>query len=93
MQDVLIIATIMAVPITAILSATFLKYKKLELQQSQNRSADKQLIERLLQNTETLVKANTELQKRIENLETIITLGDISLPAAKHPIANSNNDE
>jgi len=78
MQDIFIIGIIMAVPITGILSATFLKYKKLELQQGKEICHPTKALEQLTQITQALVKENTELRQRIENLETIVMLGDVS---------------
>lgn len=68
----------MSVPITAILSATFLKYKKLELQQGKDSKHTSAELEQMVRITKSLAKENTELRQRIENLETIVTLGDIS---------------
>ncbi len=77
-EDILIIGVIMSVPITAILSATFLKYKKLELQQGKEKNQTTAQLEQILKMTQSLAKENAELRQRIENLETIVTLGDIS---------------
>ncbi|WP_250630171.1 hypothetical protein [Rhodoflexus caldus] len=78
MEDIFIIGVIMSVPITAILSATFLKYKKLELQQGKEKNQTSAQLEQILKMTQSLAKENAELRQRIENLETIVTLGDIS---------------
>ncbi len=77
-EDIFIIGVIMSVPITAILSATFLKYKKLELQQGKEKNQTSAQLEQILKMTQSLAKENAELRQRIENLETIVTLGDIS---------------
>lgn len=77
-EDIFIIGVIMSVPITAILSATFLKYKKLELQQGKENNQISAQFEQVLKMTQSLTKENAELRQRIENLETIVTLGDIS---------------
>jgi hypothetical protein len=77
-EGIFIIGVIMSVPITAILSATFLKYKKLELQQGKGSKQISSELEQMVRITKSLAKENTELRQRIENLETIVTLGDIS---------------
>ncbi|WP_448519007.1 hypothetical protein [Rhodoflexus sp.] len=90
MQDIFIISIIMAVPITGILSATFLKYKKLELQQSKDNGHTAKALEQLTHMVNKLAKENTELRQRVENLETIVTLGDIS--ADLRQVKRSSNE-
>lgn len=83
MKDILIMAIIMAVPVTAILSNAFLKYKKLALQQPKDPSDTAKLTEQLMQMTRALEEENTRLRQRIENLETIIALGESLHPELK----------
>lgn len=78
MEDIFIMGIIMAVPITAILSATFLKYKRLELHHGKENGQASRKVEQLAQMVQALAKENAELRQRIENLEIIVTLGEAS---------------
>ncbi len=69
MQDVLIIGIIFAVPISAIVSWSRIKMKRLEVESG---VASRELVERLGR----LERDNAALQERVGVLETIVTLED-----------------
>lgn len=66
MEDVFMLGTIMAVPISAIVSSYYYKFQKLKLQSGQTMpSEERQLLKQLL-------AQNLELKDRVKNLETIV---------------------
>ncbi len=77
MEPVLVIGILSSIPIVAILSNTLLKIKKLELEKIDKATKDDP---QLLQVVSALVKENAELKKRVENVETIVTLGEGNTP-------------
>jgi uncharacterized protein YlxW (UPF0749 family) len=102
MEDFLIISAIMSVPIVAILAGTLTKIKKLELEKSKGQH-DPQVAQ-LVHSVNLLVKENQELKQRVENLETIVTLGEPSTsqvlgqqmhslpPPTANPLQNLNKE-
>lgn len=68
MEDVLIVAIVFSVPLSAILGGIYLKVQKLRA----SASPDPRLLQRMAQ----LEAQNKDLQQRIETLETIVTSTD-----------------
>ena len=66
MEEVLIVMTVMAVPISAIISHTVLKSRKIA----------SQVDSKLGKLVDELHSQNTNLNERVENLETIVTSVD-----------------
>jgi hypothetical protein len=73
MEPVFVIGILSSIPIVAILSNTLLKIKKMELEKIDKATKDDS---QLLQIVSALVKENADLKKRVENVETIVTLGE-----------------
>lgn len=69
MQDVLVVAIVFAVPITAIVSWARIKMKRIEVESG---VASRDLADRLAR----LERDNVALQERVGTLETIVTLDD-----------------
>lgn len=74
MEPVFVIGILSSIPIVAILTNALIKIKKMELEKidKENRKGDTQVI----QLVDVLLKENAELKKRVENVETIVTLGE-----------------
>jgi hypothetical protein len=99
MEDVLVIAVLMSVPIVAILAGTLTKIKRMELEK--NKGDHDPRVGQLAQNVALLVKENQELKQRVENLETIVTLGENTTlnqpvhslpPPAQNPLNNLSKE-
>lgn len=73
MEPVFVIGIIASIPIVAILSNALIKLKKMELEKIDKAHKDDT---HLLQIVSALAKENADLKKRVENVETIVTLGD-----------------
>lgn len=69
MLPALLLLILFSVPLTAILSNTYLKVKRLQLE----RGGDPQLAARVAR----LEAENQLLRERVEVLETIVTMGDV----------------
>jgi cell division protein FtsB len=63
------------IPIVAILSDTYIKAKKLELEKLYGKGKYKEL-EVLQKEVERLSQENTQLKERMQNIETIVTFPD-----------------
>lgn len=73
MEPVFVIGIISSIPIVAILSNALIKLKRMELEKVDKAHKDDT---HLLQIVSALAKENADLKKRVENVETIVTLGD-----------------
>jgi len=73
MEPVFVIGMLSSIPIVAILSSALIKIKKMELEKLDR---IKQTDMELIQIVKVLSKENAELKKRMENIETIVTLGE-----------------
>ena len=74
MEPVFVIGILSSIPIVAILTNALIKIKKMELEKidKENRKGDTQVV----QLVDVLLKENAEMKKRLENVETIVTLGE-----------------
>lgn len=77
MQDVFIIGIIMSVPVTAIISGTIIKLRKMELEKQKTLAPPE--VDKLVDMAQRLAKENQDLKQRVENLETIVSLSDSHL--------------
>lgn len=73
MGEVLIMAIIFSVPLTAILGRVYLKAKAIDAQRGAGADAERRLL--------ALERENAELKARVETLETIATSEPARLPA------------
>lgn len=72
MEGIIALLMIFGIPIVAILSSTYIKALKLKVEKGGGMlEKDRKLLERLL-------SENSELRKRVENLETITTDSDMA---------------
>ncbi|MCU0392578.1 MAG: hypothetical protein MUE81_15810 [Thermoflexibacter sp.] len=73
MEPVFVIGILSSIPIVAILSNALIKIKRMELEKMDKA---KQTDIELIQVVSALSKENDDLKKRLENIETIVTLGE-----------------
>jgi len=73
MEPVFVIGILSSIPIVAILTNALIKLKRMELEKVDKAHKDDA---HLLQIVSALAKENADLKKRVENVETIVTLGD-----------------
>jgi hypothetical protein len=97
LTPVFVIGILSSIPIVAILSNALIKLKRMELEKVDKAHKDDT---QLLQIVSALAKENADLKKRVENIETIVTLGEgnanfQSLPPNNQDIeklANNGNE-
>lgn len=87
MEPVFVIGILSSIPIVAILSSALIKIKKMELEKLDRA---KQTDVELIQVVKALSKENADLKKRVENIETIVTLGEAqNAPLQQFPPQNN----
>jgi hypothetical protein len=87
MEPVFVIGILSSIPIVAILSSALIKIKKMELEKLDRA---KQTDVELMQVVKALSKENADLKKRIENIETIVTLGEPQNASFQQPLPQHN---
>jgi hypothetical protein len=82
MEPVFVIGILSSIPIVAIVTNALIKIKKMELEKidKENHKGDTQII----QLVDVLLKENADLKKRVENVETIVTLGEANTTQYQH---------
>ncbi len=88
MEPVFVIGILSSIPIVAILSSALIKIKKMELEKLDRA---KQTDLELIQIVKALSKENADLKKRMENIETIVTLGEPQNATFQH-LPPQNNE-
>jgi len=89
MQEVIIFGIVMSIPIIAILSSTFLKFKRMEIENTKLSESEKRIlvdsIKKLSAENEANKQQNLQLETRITDLEKKLLLSESVNYNFEHP--------